>query len=186
MKGSIRKVAATALILAAGFSAPAGAQTGMFTVASSAFADGAPLPEKMSCGAPNGKGQDISPALEWSNPPAGTKSYALFMFDPEGRKGTGVAHWLAYNFPASMTSLAEGEGSKPSDKFTGGINQRGTNVYLGPCAPPGEKPHHYTIMIYATDLAPGALAPGMKMDAFFDAVRDHTLRVAGIVAQFGR
>ncbi len=50
----------------------------------------------------------------WANPPEGTKSYALLMFDPEGRPPGGVSHWVAYGIPASVTGFAEGEVSKPS------------------------------------------------------------------------
>ena len=59
-----------------------------FTLTSSAFKDGTLMPKKMA-GAnkanPNCVGENVSPALSWANPPAGTKSYALLMFDPEGR-----------------------------------------------------------------------------------------------------
>jgi Raf kinase inhibitor-like YbhB/YbcL family protein len=188
----IQRVAASAaaLVVAIGLGATAtgdaAAQAAQFTVSIPDIADGGTLPDKMSCGAPRGTGQDESPPLQWSNAPAGTKSFAVFMFDAEGAKGTGVAHWLAYDIAPSTNSLALGEGTKASDKMTGGTNQRGSTVYLGPCPPPGEKPHHYTIIVYATDLATGALPPGLKKDAFFDGVRDHVLRIAGTVAQFGR
>ncbi|MDB5405466.1 MAG: hypothetical protein JWL84_378 [Rhodospirillales bacterium] len=164
----------------------AAAQSAQFTVSTPDIADGAILPHDMSCGAPGGTGKDLSPPLQWSNAPAGTKSFAVFMYDAEGAKGTGVAHWVAYGIAPTTTSLAAGEGSKASDKMTGGTNQRGQTVYLGPCPPPGEKPHHYVIIVYATDLDPGALAPGLKKDAFFDGVREHVLRIAGTVVQFGR
>jgi Raf kinase inhibitor-like YbhB/YbcL family protein len=182
--------AAAAVVVAIGVATAAiggaAAQSAQFTVSVPGVADGGMLPHDMSCGTNGGTGKDESPPLQWSNVPAGTKSFAIFMFDAEGAKGTGVTHWLAYDIPASTASLALGEGTKTSDKMTGGTNQRGTTVYLGPCPPPGEKPHHYTIIVYATDLAPGALAPGLKKDAFFDGVREHVLRIAGTVVQFGR
>jgi Raf kinase inhibitor-like YbhB/YbcL family protein len=162
------------------------AQAKLFTVTTPGIPDGGMLPHDMSCGAPGGTGKDESPPLQWSNAPAGTKSFAVLIFDPEGAKGTGVTHWLAYGIAPTTTSLALGDGMKASDKMTGGTNTRGSTVYLGACPPAGEKPHHYTAIVYATDLAPNALAPGLKKDAFFDAVRPHVLRVAGTVLQFGR
>ena len=60
---------------------------------------------------PNCVGENVSPQLSWSNPPAGTKSYVLLMSDPEGRAPAGVSHWVAYGIPASVTGFAEGETS---------------------------------------------------------------------------
>ena len=99
-----------------------------FTLTSSAFKDGTLMPKKMA-GAnkanPNCVGENVSPALSWANPPAGTKSYALLMFDPEGRPPGGVSHWVAYGIPVSVTGFAEGEVSKPSDKYVGGKSTMG-------------------------------------------------------------
>src|SRR5689334_4627661 len=76
----------------------------VFTLSSSAFKDGTML-EKKNAGNnpknPNCIGDNISPPLSWSNPPAGTKTYALVMVDPEGRGGLGVNHWVAYGIPSS-------------------------------------------------------------------------------------
>ncbi|TIV44848.1 MAG: YbhB/YbcL family Raf kinase inhibitor-like protein, partial [Mesorhizobium sp.] len=65
------------------------------------------LGDKAGCG-----GKSVSIALAWKNPPAGTKSYALTMFDPDANGGKGFWHWLAWNIPASAKGLAEGAGSK--------------------------------------------------------------------------
>src|SRR5437660_9913562 len=78
---------------------------GAFTITSSSFKDGERLATKMAGNNkqnPNCVGENVSPALSWSNPPAGTKSYALIMYDPEGRGGLGVVHWVAYSIPASV------------------------------------------------------------------------------------
>lgn len=99
-----------------------------FMLTSSAFKDGTPLQKKNSNNTPgnaNCVGENVSPPLAWSNPPAGTKSFALTMVDPEGRGGTGVVHWVAYGIPASVTGFAEGEVSKPSDKYVGGKGTAG-------------------------------------------------------------
>ena len=103
-------------------------------------------------------GENVSPQLSWTGVPAGTKSFALLMEDPEGRGGAGVHHWVAYGIPANVTSFAEGEVSKESDKYVGGKSTQGVGNYSGPCTPPGT-PHHYTFVIVATDLdAEGAAA----------------------------
>ena len=62
---------------------------------------------------PNCKGDNVSPQLSWVNPPAGTKSFAFLMFDPEGRGGGGVIHWVAYGIPATVTGFAEARSARP-------------------------------------------------------------------------
>jgi Raf kinase inhibitor-like YbhB/YbcL family protein len=98
------------------------AQAEPFSLTPSSFKDSTPLQQKMAGSNksnPNCVGDNVSPALSWSNAPNGTKSYALLMIDPEGRNGLGVIHWLAHNIPASVTSFAEGEASKPFRQIHG-------------------------------------------------------------------
>src|ERR1700676_3836298 len=118
------------LLVAGGvvFSLGAGAaRAADFTLTSSALEDNGKLATKY---AGNNKAnancvaENVSPPLAWANPPEGTKSYALIMYDPEGRAGLGVVHWVAYGIPASVTRLAEGEASKPSENFRGGKGPR--------------------------------------------------------------
>ena len=160
-----------------------------FVLTSSAFKDGTPLQKKNSNNTPgnaNCVGENVSPPLAWSNPPAGTKSFALTMVDPEGRGGTGVIHWVAYGIPASVTGFAEGEGSKPSDKYVGGKGTAGGGAatYMGPCTPPGA-PHHYTFILIATDLEPKDLPPGLTRDEVFAKLTGHTKGATGLVGLFG-
>src|SRR5258707_8527542 len=140
-----------------------------FTLTSTTFKDGTMMPKKVANmnqpGAnpnPNCVGENVSPQLSWSGAPEGTKSFALTMVDPEGRGGLGVFHWVAYGIPPNVTSFAEGEISKASDKYIGGKSTQGVASYSGPCTPPGS-PHHYTFRIIATDLDPKELAPGMTL-----------------------
>ena len=110
-----------------------------FSITSSSFKDGTMLATKNAGNIktnPNCIGENISPPLSWSNVPAGTKSFALLMFDPEGRGGLGVSHWVAYGIPASTTAFAEGAVSQLSDKYIGGKGTAGLGHYLGPCTPP--------------------------------------------------
>jgi Raf kinase inhibitor-like YbhB/YbcL family protein len=132
---------------------------------------------------PNCVGENVSPQFSWKNTPAGTVSYALIMTDPEGRGGLGVDHWHAYGIPASVTSLAEGEASKASDKLVGGKGTRGATTYLGPCTPPGA-PHHYTFVLVATDLDTKALPPGLTRLELLDKLKGHTKGAAGLVGLF--
>ena len=159
-----------------------------FTLKSPAFADNGALMKKnggAAPGNPNCRGDNVSPPLQWSNVPEGTKSFALFIWDPEGRMGSGVSHWVAYGIPASVTSLAEGEASKETSKIVGGKNASGTTVYFGPCPGPGTGLHHYVISIIATDLEPTALKPGLTREEAMAAITGHGKGVTAIVARGG-
>jgi Raf kinase inhibitor-like YbhB/YbcL family protein len=157
----------------------------VFTISSPAFKDGALLAKK-NAGAnkqnPNCVGDNVSPPLQWTNVPAGTTSFALVMTDPEGR-GTGVDHWIAYGIPASVTSFAEGEVSKPSDKYVGGIGTAKQSIYMGPCTPPGP-PHHYTFVLIATDLDPKALPAGLTKPELSEKLNGHVKGSTGIIGLF--
>jgi|SRR5689334_10472644 len=157
----------------------------VFTITSSSFKDGGMLAKK-NAGAnkqnPNCVGENVSPPFAWTNVPAGTTSFALVMTDPEGR-GIGVDHWIAYGIPASVTSFAEGEVGKPSDKYVGGIGTAKQSIYLGPCTPPGP-PHHYTFVLIATDLDPKALPPGLTKLELFDKLSGHVKGSTGIIGMF--
>jgi len=158
---------AAAGVLTIVFATGAEAQ-GPFTLTSTTFKDGQLMPRKVANSTstnPNCVGENVSPQLSWSNPPEGTRSFAILMEDPEGRGGAGVHHWVAYGIPPSVTSFAEGEVNKPSDKFVGGKSTQGVGHYSGPCTPPGS-PHHYTFVLIATDLDPKELPPGLTREEF--------------------
>src|ERR1700739_350541 len=107
LRGSIL---AGAVVLAGLSVAPAKAD-GVFSLTSPSFKDGERLAVKNpgnNKSNPNCVGENVSPALSWSNPPEGTKSFAILMFDPEGRPPGGVSHWVAYGIPASVTGFAGG------------------------------------------------------------------------------
>ncbi len=110
---------------------------------------------------PNCVGQNVQPSMAWKNVPAGTKSLAIVMFDPEGRGGSGVYHFVAYGIDPSLGGFAENEVNKPSPKFTGGKSTQELAYYMGPCAGPNTGWHHYTFTAIATDYEPGALPAGL-------------------------
>ncbi|HYW58894.1 MAG TPA: YbhB/YbcL family Raf kinase inhibitor-like protein [Xanthobacteraceae bacterium] len=155
----------------------------VFTLTSPAFKDGTMMAKK-NAGAvatnPNCVGENVSPPLAWANPPAGTKSYALLMVDPEGRGGLGVIHWLAYNIPPDVNGFAEGETSKPSPKYVGGKGTAGQAHYMGPCTPAGA-PHHYTFTLVATDLEPGALPAGLTYPELMAKLDGHAKGATGLI-----
>jgi Raf kinase inhibitor-like YbhB/YbcL family protein len=157
-----------------------------FTLTSPAFKDGGRLAVKNAGNIksnPNCVGENISPPLAWAHPPEGTKSYVLMLFDPEGRPPNGVSHFVAYGIPASVTGFAEGDLSKPSDKYIGGTSTQKVSFYSGPCTPP-DAPHHYTFTLIATDLAPAALKPGLTREELIKALDGHAKDATGIIGLF--
>ncbi|WP_322880423.1 YbhB/YbcL family Raf kinase inhibitor-like protein [Pandoraea sputorum] len=171
------------LVGLAGFAGMAHAE-GM-SVSSSAFKDGGLLPADYA-GANECGGKNTSPPLEWKNLPQATHSVVIRMTDPDGAKGGGVVHWIAYNIPASVTSLAAGAGNKSGDNITVGKNISGAEAYRGACPPVGDTSHHYIITVTATDIAPGSLPPGLDAAGLTVALAGHTLNGSTIVARYGR
>jgi Raf kinase inhibitor-like YbhB/YbcL family protein len=180
----------TAGALAVAFAVSAAAQT-PFTLTSSTFKDGQMMPRKVAnknAQNPNCVGDNVSPQLSWTGAPDGTRSFALLMEDPEGRGGAGVHHWVAYGIPPNVTSFAEGEVSKESDKYTGGKSTQGVGFYSGPCTPPGT-PHHYTFVVIATDFDPKELPAGLTREEFLAKLvpqggMSHAKGSAGLVGLF--
>jgi Raf kinase inhibitor-like YbhB/YbcL family protein len=134
-------------------------------------------------------GQNLSPALAWQNPPAGTRSFALMVHDPDAPTGSGWWHWIVYNIPASTTSLPADAGNPQKALMPKGViqgrNDYGVHAYGGPCPPPGPA-HRYFFRLHALKLD--------KLDTPVEAsaaligfnVNANTLAVAEIMAMFGR
>jgi Raf kinase inhibitor-like YbhB/YbcL family protein len=180
--------AATGLVLAALGGGVANAAD-PFTLTSETFKDGTLMPKKIANKVnpanpnPNCVGENVSPQLSWSGVPDGTKSFAFTMVDPEGRGGLGVFHWVSYGIPATVTSFAEGEVSKESEKYVGGKSTQGVGFFSGPCTPPGS-PHHYTYMVIATDLDPKELPAGLTLPELNAKLAGHAKGAAGLVGLF--
>ena len=110
-----------------------GTRSSGFKISSSSFADNDLIPQKHAAkGGPRKcDGQNISPAMQWSNAPSGTKSYAILVTDAVGGHGLGIVHWVAYGIPASTTALAEGvASSKDSKAYVGGTNRIKKGFYF--------------------------------------------------------
>jgi hypothetical protein len=169
---------------------PEAAAAGQFTLASKDIAPGGKIAEAQVFNAFGCKGGNISPDLSWSNAPAGTKSFALLMHDPDAPTGSGWWHWLVYNIPAATTSLPAGAGDVHKGALAAGAVQArtdfGTPGYGGPCPPPG-KPHHYHFYLYALkvdrlDLPPDATAAFIGFNVHAQAIG----RPAELVGLYGR
>jgi len=159
-----------------------------FQLTSPAFKDGGMLTLKNAGNQkernPNCVGENVSPPLQWSGAPADTKSFVLLMFDPEGRGGLGVSHWVAYGIPPSVSGFAEGEVSKDSPNYVGGKSLMGVGYYNGPCTPAGTGYHHYTFTLIATDLDPKTLQPGLTREEVLEAIKGHVKSATGLIGLF--
>lgn len=175
--------------LLAGLLVQAGAQ-GEFRVSSPAFTPGGTLKAEQVYNGFGCTGGNISPELSWTGAPAGTKSYAVTLYDPDAPTGSGWWHWVIYNIPASVTKLEAGARDPKANKAPAGSVQGrtdfGTPGYGGPCPPQGDKPHRYVFTVFALkveklDLPEGATAAfiGFNLNA-------NALAKATLTAMYGR
>ena len=141
---------------------------------SDAFAHGDEIPRRHTC-----EGEDASPALAWSDPPAGTHALALIVDDPDAPRGT-FTHWLAWNIEPLAGGLEEGE-SAPAE----GRNDFWTAGWSGPCPPPGHGPHRYFFRLHALD---AELELGLRAGRreFEQALAGHVLMTAELIGTFER
>lgn len=158
----------------------------VFTLSSTTFKDGELFAKKVGdvpARGPNCKGDNVSPELSWSNPPGDTRSFAFTVFDVDGGVGAGFVHWVAYGIAPEVTSFAEGEISRPSDKYVGGVSGKKLAFFGGPCPPPGT-PHHYVFLIVATDLDPKDLPPGLTYAELQEKLKGHRKAELSLVGTY--
>lgn len=151
-----------------------------FQIASKAFSQGEMIPKKFTC-----DDSDVSPALTWTDAPAGTQNFALIMEDPDAPVGLWI-HWVIYGVPGDAHELAEG--LPKQDQLPGGIKQGRNSFqkigYGGPCPPPG-KPHRYFFKLYALDTKLDLAARGAKAD-LERAMKGHILAQSELIGKYGR
>jgi len=162
-----------AIVLAATGGAPTAAPP--LTLTSTSFKAGGTIPQANAGNIMGCTGDGKSPALEWKNPPAGTKSFALMVHDPDAPTGgSGFWHWVVYNIPADAASLPEGAGDAAGAGLPKGSVQGNTDMgkpgYIGPCPPPGSPKHHYNFVLYPLkvdklEVPPGATAAYVGFNA---------------------
>lgn len=151
-----------------------------FSLQSSSFSSGGSIPKKFTC-----EGDDVSPVLEWSDPPPKTQSLTLIADDPDAPAGTWT-HWVVYDLPTSMRQLPEGVPKQATIAGGGsqGKNDFGKIGYGGPCPPPGN-PHRYFFKLYALekklDLKPGAARQQVE-----SAMQAHILAHAELMGIYQR
>jgi Raf kinase inhibitor-like YbhB/YbcL family protein len=151
-----------------------------FELTSPAFQASGPIPRQFTC-----EGLDRSPALIWTEPPAGTQSFSLIMDDPDAPKGTWV-HWVLYDIPATIRELHENV-TKEKELSNGarqGRNDFRSIGYGGPCPPKGPA-HRYCFKLYALDAKTG-LRPGATKADLERAIGGHILAEATLIGRYQR
>ena len=151
-----------------------------FVLKASAFQTGGQIPGQYTC-----DGQNLSPALSWTEPPPGTQSFVLIAEDPDAPGGAFV-HWVAYDLPGSVRRVPEGVPKAGEIKGGGrqGLNDFPGTGYGGPCPPPG-KPHRYFFRLYSIDRKLNLQAGPTRTDVE-QAMKGHILGQAELMGRYRR
>lgn len=184
----IRTATIVPAVLACTFAAAASA--GGFVLSSPSLRPGATLPAAQVYNGFGCNGGNTSPALRWGGAPAGTKSFALTVYDPDAPTGSGWWHWVVINLPATVMELPAGGGDAAGAGLPAGAVQGrtdfGTRGFGGACPPVGDKPHRYLFTVHALKVD--------KLDVPADAsaamigfmINANQLAKASFTARYGR
>ncbi|MDD7920016.1 YbhB/YbcL family Raf kinase inhibitor-like protein [Actinomycetospora callitridis] len=127
-----------------------------FSVTSTDISDGQTLPNAQVSGIMGAGGEDVSPQLEWSGAPEGTKSFAVTCYDPDAPTASGFWHWAVTGIPASTTSLPRDAGDPEKGLLPDGAitlpNDAGAKRYIGAGPPAGHGEHRYFFVVHAVDV----------------------------------
>jgi Raf kinase inhibitor-like YbhB/YbcL family protein len=145
------------------------------SLTSDAFKDGQPIPTQYTC-----DGANQTPALHWSDPPSGTKSFALVIDDPEAPNGT-FRHWGVFDIPPSARSF--GGGQRAGTEVTNDFGKLG---YGGPCPPKGHGPHHYHFKLFALDTERMELGSNPKVADVENAALRHAIAQGELIGTYER
>jgi Raf kinase inhibitor-like YbhB/YbcL family protein len=148
-------------------------------ITSPSFQDGGEIPSDFTC-----EGPDKQPALEWTDPPAGTRSFALIVDDPDAPDPKAprmvYVHWVLYNLPHDTRRIDEAATEFPIGTFHG-LNDWNRTGYGGPCPPIGR--HRYYFKLYAL----GTMLPDLKTPTktqLLDAMKGHVLAEAVLMGTY--
>lgn len=155
-----------------------------FTITSPAFAENGTIPKRHT-----GEGEDLSPSLQWSGAPSGTKEFALICDDPDAPVAEPWVHWVIYKIPGSSKGLPEGVPAQERLREPAGALQ-GLNTwpklgYNGPMPPSGHGWHRYFFKLYALGASVN-LGPRATKKDLLAAMKGHVLGEAQVVGRYKR
>ena len=131
-------------------------------------------------------GQNISPDLAWDAPPAGTKSLAVTLHDPDAPTTVGFTHWVLFNLSPDLRGLPAGAGApgKAPKGAVLGFADYGDSAYGGMAPPAGDPPHRYQFTVWALD-GPLDSGPSTTYAKFRFMIRGHVLAQSTLTGLFG-
>jgi Raf kinase inhibitor-like YbhB/YbcL family protein len=144
-------------------------------LASDAFSEGKPIPVQYTC-----DGENLAPALHWSDPPSHTKSFALVIDDPDAPGGT-FRHWGVYDIPPSARSI--GGTQRVGTEVTNDFGKLG---YGGPCPPKGHGPHHYHFRLFALNVDRLQVGASAKVADVERAATAHAIAEGELIGTYER
>lgn len=165
-------------------------QAASFTLSSPTIKPGGMLTEAQVFQGFGCTGKNVSPALRWSGAPAGTKSFALTVYDPDAPTGSGWWHWVVINLPAATTELPEGAGAAGGPGLPAGAMQGRTDFgapgFGGACPPKGDKPHRYIFTVHALKIEKLDVPPDATAALIGFMINANRLGKASFTAKYGR
>jgi Raf kinase inhibitor-like YbhB/YbcL family protein len=168
----------------------ASAQAGDFRLTSPGLEPNAALTARHVFNGFGCTGDNLSPQLSWQGEPAGTKSFAVTVYDPDAPTGSGWWHWLVFNIPKEAHSLAEGSGSPGTGTMPRQAIQArtdfGTPAYGGACPPPGDPKHRYQFVVWALNVEQLSLDAESSGAMLGFNLRQHVLAKAELTFTYAR
>ena len=132
-------------------------------------------------------GKNISPQLGWKNAPAGTKCFAVTVYDPDAPTGSGWWHWVVFNIKPAVDHINTGDSSKSMPKGSiESVTSYGSKGFGGACPPKGDKAHRYIFTVYALDIEKIEQTADARPELIGFFIYSHAIARASIIAYYGR
>lgn len=161
-----------------------------FTLTSPEIAADSTIDRKFEFNGFGCSGENRSPSLKWSGAPAGTKSYAVTLYDPDAPTGSGFWHWFVVNIPGGVTELASGAGAIGGANLPRGAKHvridYGISGFGGPCPPEGDPPHRYVFTVHALKVERLDIPDDATAAVAGFMVNANSLGKASFTAKYGR
>ncbi len=161
-----------------------------FELVSKDIQAGKPMPKTQEYRGFGCDGGNVSPQLAWRDVPAGTKSFAVTVYDPDAPTGSGWWHWVVFNLPSDLRELKKGAGSVDGkllpEGSVQGMTDFGQAAYGGACPPVGDRPHRYIFTVYALDVDRLDLGAEVSPALVGYQLNQHALSRASLMVYYGR
>lgn len=135
-------------------------------------------------------GENKSPVLNWSGAPAGTKSFAVTVYDPDAPTGSGWWHWSVINVPVNVTGLKSDAGAVGGANLPQGASQvridYGVAGWGGTCPPQGDKPHRYIFTVHALKIEKLEIPADATAALAGYMINGNSIAKASFTAKYGR